>query len=251
MFSLSGKSKNQIPCFPCAVATLFLFYKCACSSSSHTRNYKALILHFIKTLYPPNPSTVVKFFKNKKSVLGKYNIWANLWLNIQTIINLHWINSTFEKLGLNRPANSQAVIYSEFKNRSCRACLAYNYWLILDPSCQCQVPFNPILTCNCLMHFPKYQNVNLNHPKRGSTRFSDFIQVKRPQLGQISVGEILLIFSHWHGLDITKIYCSIIHNLDLLYSTGTGFSPVWIVFFILSDQWCHLSIDIPPVNSWN
>ena len=25
VFSLSGKSKNQIPCFPCAVATLFFF----------------------------------------------------------------------------------------------------------------------------------------------------------------------------------------------------------------------------------
>ena len=26
MFSLSGKSKNQIPCFPCAVATLFFYF---------------------------------------------------------------------------------------------------------------------------------------------------------------------------------------------------------------------------------
>ena len=25
VFSLSGKSKNQIPCFPCAVATLYYF----------------------------------------------------------------------------------------------------------------------------------------------------------------------------------------------------------------------------------
>ena len=27
VFSLSGKSKNQIPCFPCAVATLKLIFK--------------------------------------------------------------------------------------------------------------------------------------------------------------------------------------------------------------------------------
>ena len=26
VFSLSGKSKNQIPCFPCAVATLQYFF---------------------------------------------------------------------------------------------------------------------------------------------------------------------------------------------------------------------------------
>ena len=35
MFSLSGKSKNQIPCFPCAVATLY--YAMYCTHYTRTR----------------------------------------------------------------------------------------------------------------------------------------------------------------------------------------------------------------------
>ena len=42
MFSLSGKSKDQIPCFPCAVATLFEAKNYA--EQSKAKNYKNMLL---------------------------------------------------------------------------------------------------------------------------------------------------------------------------------------------------------------
>ena len=43
VFSLSGKSKNQIPCFPCAVATLFEFHK---NPSLNMYNLYGVALHY-------------------------------------------------------------------------------------------------------------------------------------------------------------------------------------------------------------
>ena len=82
VFSLSGKSKNQIPCFPCAVATLRKYYQ--------VRHYKTLRLHLLTTV----SRSLFQTEWNAEVHLCQLPLSPVICLMIATLLKLFWLHAT-------------------------------------------------------------------------------------------------------------------------------------------------------------
>ena len=100
MFSLSGKSKNQIPCFPCAVATL------TSAARSQTSDFPVIHTNYIHPVIDTN----LLIFENKSDRL-QYQLEAPWYMPIS--IEFESVSNLFPLEVVQKCQNCQLCVLQE------------------------------------------------------------------------------------------------------------------------------------------